>query len=299
MGKPARLRGALRLGALGVIALALVSACGSAGSVSSVATTKVPVVVIVLENHTYKSLIGNANAPFINKTLIAGGTVDTNYVAQVGSLPDYMMIVSGARTPVAFAPNLFTALGTTTSWREFMESMPSACYPAATSGLVHGTTDGLYTNYHNPAMQFTTVVNTTLCQNIVPLTTSTLHPAALPAFSLIVPNQCNDMEDKPTNNQCPMWDGTTNTAPNTVKMGDNWLASIVPKLAPYATVIVTWDEGAPTNEQIMTLAYGVGVSPGKDATAYTHASLEASLYSYYGLGAAPGNGATATPLALP
>jgi phosphatidylinositol-3-phosphatase len=299
MRKPAWPHRAMLGGALGLITLLPLAACGTAGSVTPAASAKVPVVVIVLENHTYKSLVGNANAPFINKTLIPGGIVETNYLAQVGSLPDYMMIVSGARTPVAFAPNLFTALGTTTSWTEFMESMPSVCYPNAGSSVVPGTTELLYTRYHNPAMQFTTVQNTALCQNIVPLTTSTLHPAALPEFSFIVPNQCNDMEYKPTTNECPMWNGTTNSATTTIKMGDNWLASIVPQLAPYATVIVTWDEGAPTNEQIMTVLYGVGIAPGKDATAYTHASLEAGLYSYYGLGTPPGDGATATPLPLP
>ena len=50
---------------------------------------------------------------------------------------------------------------------------------------------------------------------------------------------------------------------------------------------------------IFRLGNRTGIAPGKDATAYTHASLEAGLYSYYGLGTPPGDGATATPLPLP
>ena len=109
------------------------------------------------------------------------------------------------------------------------------------------------------------------------------NPATLPAFSFVVPNECNDMHTLPTNDQCPMWNGSTNTAANAVKMGDNWLAAFVPAVAQVATVILTWDEGTPSNEQVATVTYGAGVVPGRDGTAYGHASLEAGLYSYYGL----------------
>lgn len=295
MGKPLVRRRMLWRGPVGAMALLLLAA----GGVASGAAATVPVVVIVMENHTYQSLVGNANAPFINKTMIPGGTLDTHYFAEVGSLPDYLIMVAGSRAPAASAPNLFSRLGASTPWTEFMESAPSVCYEGATSGKVHGTSVGLYTRYHNPAIQFTAVSGSALCQNIVPLDTTHFDPAALLAFSFMVPNECNDMETRPTNNLCPMWNGTTNQASNTVKMGDNWLASIVPQLAKYATVIVTWDEGAPSNEQIMTLTYGVGVSAAKDATSYTHSSLEAGLYAYFRLGTAPGSGATAKPLPIP
>jgi hypothetical protein len=286
------------LAALLSIALATAAPAG-AEQVRVRAATAIPVVVIVMENEQYQRIVGSANAPFINNTLIPGGMLDTNYVAVLGSLPDYLVMVSGQGAPPPSAANLFTALGTATSWREFMESMPSACYPSATYGVVYGTGWGLYTRYHNPAVQFTAVNKTSLCNKVVPLNLAYFNPAALPAFSFVVPNECNDMHTLPANGQCPTWNGSTNTAANAITMGDNWLASFVPAVAKVATVIVTWDEGSPSNEQVVTVAYGAGVVPGRDNAAYTHSSLEAGLYAYYGLGTAPGSGATATALPIP
>lgn len=288
-------------GGTAVLALGLAGAAAAPAGATQVQVGQAtaPVVVIVMENQQYQHILGNANAPYINNTMIPGGVVDTNYVAGPGSLPDYLLIVSGQSSPPVTAPNVFAALGTTLSWQEFMESMPSTCYSGSSYGVVNGTTWGLYTRYHNAALQFTSVSKTSLCNNVVPLDPAHFSPAALPAFSFVVPNECNDMHTLPVNDQCPMWNGATNTASNVVKMGDNWLASFVPAVAQVATVIVTWDEGSPTNEQVMTVAYGAGVIPGRDGTAYTHSSLEAGLYSYFGLGTAPAGGATATPLPIP
>ena len=252
-----------------------------------------------MENKQYATIIGSSKAPFLNGTMIAHGVLDTHYIAAPGSLPDYLMMTSGQYTPPASAPNLFAALGTATPWREFEESMPSVCYTGGSFGVVTGTSDPLYKKGHNPAIQFTSVTSTSLCANVVPLSPVYFNPSALPAFSFVVPNQCNDMHTLPTNDQCPTWTGGTTTGSSTIQLGDNWLASFVPAIAQVATVIVTWDEGSSSNEQVVTVAYGVGVSQGQDSTAYTHASLEAGLYSYFGLGTAPGAGATAAPLPIP
>lgn len=258
-----------------------------------------PVVVIVMENKPYSEIIGNKHAPFINGTMVAHGVLATDYVAIKGSLPDYLMMMAGKGAPSASAPNLFAALGTATSWREFMESMPSACYTNSGYDVVHGTSAPLYTKTHNPAMQFTAVTSTSLCKMVVPLSPSHFDASALPAFSFVVPNECNDMHTLPTNGQCPTWNGATNTASSSIQMGDNWLASFVPAVAKSATVILTWDEGNSSSEHVVTVTYGAGVSAGRDGTAYTHASLEAGLYSYFGLGRAPGDGKTAKQLPIP
>ncbi len=36
------------------------------------------IVVVVEENHGYNQIIGNANAPYINNTLVSGGELLTN-----------------------------------------------------------------------------------------------------------------------------------------------------------------------------------------------------------------------------
>jgi phosphatidylinositol-3-phosphatase len=299
-------RGQLSRAVAGAIALSLMAVVGTGAGHASASTSArasatgtAPVVLIVMENRPYQNIVGSKFAPFINQTLIPGGMVDTHYLGAPGSLPDYMVMLAGARTPAASAPNIFTALGSTTSWSEFMESAPSTCYMPYTFGLVHGSTWGLYTKYHNPALAFTAVSKTSLCNNIVPLDAAHFDPLTLPRFSFVAPNECNDMHTLPTNHLCPMWDGTMNSASNIIKMGDQWLASIVPLMAKTATVIVTWDEGVTSNEQVLTVEYGVGVTAGTDATAYTHSSMEAGLYAYLGLGTPPGSGATATPLPIP
>ena len=286
---------------IGAVIVMLAGTSGGTGGArgSGYASSGVPVVVIVMENKPYKAIIGSTHAPFINGTMIAHGVLDTNYIAAPGSLPDYLMMVSGKSAPRASAPNLFAALGTSTSWREFEESMPSVCYSGSGYGVVHGTSVPLYTKTHNPAMQFTSVSSTSLCKKVVPLTPTYFNSSALPAFSFVVPNECNDMHTLPTNDQCPTWNGGSNTTSSEIQMGDNWLASFVPAIAKTATVILTWDEGSSTDEQVVTVAYGAGVRQGHDGTAYTHASLEAGLYSYFALGKAPGAGRNAKQLPIP
>jgi hypothetical protein len=294
------LKGPYRV-AIGVAIVVSVTGFGFTGRAhaATYASGGVPVVVIVMENKQYKTIVGSSQAPFINGTMIANGVLDTKYIAAPGSLPDYLMMTSGQSNPPSSAPNLFAALGTGTSWEEFEESMPSVCYLKSSYGTVFGTSDPLYKKGHNPAVQFTSVTLTPLCNNVVPLSPASFNPSALPAFSFVVPNQCDDMHTMPTNGQCPTWNGGTNTGSSSIQLGDNWLASFVPAIAQVATVILTWDEGSSSNEQVVTVAYGAGVSQGQDATAYTHASLEAGLYFYFGLGPAPGAGATATPLPIP
>ena len=46
-----------------------------------------PIVVIVMENQPYGTIVGSQQAPFINNVMIARGTLATNYVANInGSL---------------------------------------------------------------------------------------------------------------------------------------------------------------------------------------------------------------------
>lgn len=302
-GRMGRIRGLLAAlaGVTALTLLAFTAAPAAAGAAHVHARARdAPVVVIVMENEPFQSIIGNARAPFINKTIIPGGLLDTQDFAIPGSQPDYLLMTSGRTKPPAFAANLFAALGRrVVSWREFMESMPSTCYTVIGYHRVHGTNAALYARAHNPAVHFTNVTRTSLCDNVVQLNRSDFKPADLPRFSFVVPNECNDMHTKSTNDECPMWNGKTNRAASEVAMGDNWLAAFVPAVARVATVIVTWDEGDAANEQIATIFYGVGVTPGSDSTIYHQASLEAGLYRHFDLGVAPGLGATTTPLPVP
>jgi peptidoglycan/xylan/chitin deacetylase (PgdA/CDA1 family) len=261
-------------------------------------------VVIVMENQPYDSIVGSTQAPYLNQ-LIARGKLFTNYTsAAPSSNPNYLAMTSGLTSALSPpSPNVFQAIdhSGTTTWKEFMESMGGNC-AAGQTGNVPGTTDPLYTADHDPAYSYR--ANTTCTTNDVPMNTNTFNPSNLPTLSYVVPNECDDMHTLPTSLACPAYFGS-NSGTSQINLGDNWLSTVVPSLLaqPNVTVLITWDEG--TNQttppqHIVTLEVGAGVGSGSsDGTAYNPYNLEAGLYQYLGLGVAPNNGATAAPLPIP
>ena len=184
------------------------------------------VVWVVLENRSYSEVMG---APYLS-SLAAGCGVATNYHnLSHPSLPNYLAMTSGrplaqlptndcpALCPVS-GPSIFTQ---TPSWRVYAESMPGTCaLRDARPYVVH----------HTAAPYFSAVTNCPLRD--LPLTA--LDVAALPSFSLIVPNVNHDMHE----------------VSSSVAVGDSWLrANLGPILESAAyrsgstAVFVTWDEG--------------------------------------------------------
>ena len=260
-------------------------------------------ILIVLENQRYSDIVGSPNAPYI-ASLISQGKLFTNYTAVInGSKPNYLAMTSGLLTiETPPSPNIFQAIDATggaRSWMSFQESMPGNCW-TSDAGTVPGMPNALYAKIHDPASL--NRGNNSCAQHDIPMTTTSFNPSALPDFSYIIPNQCDDMHTLPSGGQpCPAFFGS-NTGSTAVGMGDHWLSVVVPQLLaqPGVTVIITWDEGTKSSgEHIATVEVGAGVTQGStDATAYNHYGLEAGLYAAFGLGTAPNNGASATPLPL-
>ena len=249
-----------------------------------------PVVLIVLENKEYGSLVGSSDAPYINDRLIPAGRLFTNYDAvSHPSLPNYLAMTSGSTdgkqgtdsvtAGEIRAGNLFHQLWHAhLSWRAFQETMPSACY----AGYSAGSPPNQYALKHDPAMTYANVAGTSLCAHVVPL--ERLDPANLPAFGFITPNLCNDMHS------C------------SVRIGDAWLANEVPPLrASGAIVIVTVDEGstgAGGGGHVLTVEVGPGIVAGtRNGRAFNHYGLLAGLENHFGL-ARRGHAATARPLPI-
>ncbi|HEX3335941.1 MAG TPA: alkaline phosphatase family protein, partial [Jatrophihabitans sp.] len=261
------------------------------------------IVVIVEENESYTSIVGNSQAPYLNQ-LISQGLLFTNYTAVAdGSNPNYLAMTSGLTSFGSSPPkNVFQAIDGTAgalTWKEFMESAPGNC-ANGNSANIPGTSTPLYSADHDPAYSYR--ANTTCNANGVPMTSTTFNPANLPSLSYIVPNQCDDMHTLPGSGRaCPAYYGS-NAGSSLIRLGDSWLAKVVPQLLaqPGVTVLITWDEwsgGSAPTEHVATVEAGAGVTPGStDGSAYTHYGLEAGLYRYFGLGTAPNNGAAATPL---
>lgn len=120
-----------------------------------------PLVVIVMENKSYGTIVGSSKAPFINQTMIAGGRLLTQYNANSApSVTDYLAMTSGLTDKVVAhsSNNVFNQLQTAgTSWAEYEESMPSACYTGTGYGTIPGSTDLLYNSSHNPAYWYSDI----------------------------------------------------------------------------------------------------------------------------------------------
>jgi hypothetical protein len=236
-----------------------------------------PIIIIMMENKHYTDIVGNSAAPYI-QSLIAQGTLFTNYQAAPGSLPDYLANTSGLTGSTSGSDNIFNQLqGHGISWGEYEESMPKACYT--------GGDTGSYKKAHNPAVYYSDITSSpSACANVLPY--SSFDPGHLRAFSYVVPNLADDMHD-----------GPSRTAE--IQAGDKWLAANVPAmLSGGAEVILTWDEGSVSDEHVATIAIGGTAAAGAtDSHAYTHPGLLAGLEDAWGLPRL--NAAqTATPLPI-
>ena len=192
-----------------------------------------------MENHTWSQVIGSPDAPYLTSLARLCGTDDRDAAVGWPSLPNYLGATSGSTQGIAddadpgvhsFASdNLFrqvrAARGTE---RSFVESMPEPC------SLVSA---GAYAAKHNPAVYYDGPGDRAACAtDDLPFgdLASLLTSGALPTFTSITPNLCDDMHD------C------------SVTTGDAWLATWLPRIFATASyrsgttaVFVVWDEPTP------------------------------------------------------
>jgi hypothetical protein len=190
------------------------------------------IVVIALENHEYRSIIGSPAAPYLN-ALARKYVLLTGYDAITHpSLPNYLALTAGATFGLRSDCLRCMIRGRTivdqlelagVSWKAYMDSMPRACY----WGDAYP-----YVQKHDPFIHYTNVKNDPFrCAKVVPFTQLAADEArnALPGFAFITPNMCHDMHD------C------------SVATGDAWLAGVVPGILAHlgtnGVVVITFDEG--------------------------------------------------------
>src|SRR5919198_129735 len=211
--------------------LALLAAATIAGGAAEQA--KVPafahVVLIVFENKEESSVLGRRDAPTFNAMARRYARLTRYYAVTHPSLPNYLALVSGSTSGittdctdcVVSARHLGDTLDTAgLTWKTDAEGLPYAGY--------RGARWGRYAKKHVPFLYFSDVVDTReRPRNIVPFTqlTKDLAAAALPDFSLVVPDMCNSMHD------CP------------VRTGDAWLRRLLPPLLalPDSVVFLVFD----------------------------------------------------------
>ena len=231
------MRGAVAIALTGAVACSAIAFARTAATAAPVPAPHV--MLIVEENRSESDVIGSSDAPYINSLAATNGLALAAYGQSHPSLPNYLELLSGSTQGVTDDGTQYSFAGPTlvdqlaqhgTTWRAYMESMPSVCYT--------GVSSGEYAKKHDPFMYFQSITqNQSQCRNVAPF--GSLHADLIsthaPDFIWVTPNLCDDGHD------C-----STATA-------DSWLAT---NLAPVLSsswfrqdgvVIITWDEGSDTS----------------------------------------------------
>jgi uncharacterized membrane protein len=238
------------------------------------------VVIVIEENHSFSSIIGSSQAPFINSLAQQGALFTQSFGIGHPSEPNYLELFSGSNQGVTddSCPHTFsvenlaselTAAGLT--FTGFSEDLPSAGSTVCTSGA--------YARKHNPWSNFTNVA-TSANQ---PFTSFPTDFTTLPTISVVVPNLNNDMHD------------------GTISQGDTFLQQHINAYVQFAQthnslLIITWDEDdSSSNNQIPTIFVGPMVKTGQFNETINHFNVLRTIEDLYGLTHA-GSAASATAI---
>jgi hypothetical protein len=263
------------------------------GPVPSPAVAGLPrfrhVYVVMLENHSYRDVIGDPAAPYLNSLLARGGLATQWFGIARPSQPNYLALFAGETLNVQDnLPHDFQERTLADqleehglTWREFAENVPSGCFTGATA-KDGPDGPGTYARKHSPAISFRQVSgNPARCANITDFSHFTTGAAD---FNLIIPNLCHDVHD------CP------------VAAGDAFLARFIPRIidapdwGPDDLLVVTFDEGHTGDQQISTIVISDAVAGGyRSAVRHDHYSLLRTLEASWGLGCL-GNACTANDI---
>jgi phosphatidylinositol-3-phosphatase len=233
------------------------------------------VFLIVMENHNWSQIAGNASAPYINGTLLPMGAHAEHYVngAVHPSEPNYVWLEAGDALGISndAAPayndrsthaHLSAFLdGAGVSWKSYQEDIAPDTCPLSASGL--------YDPKHNP-MVFFDDVRADCATHVRPYgeLARDLASGTVAAYNFITPNLCDDMHNA---DGCATGDAVAN--------GDAWLAREVPViLASEAyqkggALFITWDEGGGSESPLGMIVLSPFAKAGyAGQLPYTHSS---------------------------
>jgi hypothetical protein len=254
---------------------------GSAAKISAVHRYD-HVVIVIMENTGYSSIIGNTlEAPYINALTDSGVSFSNAHGITHPSQPNYLGLFSGDTQGVTgdTCPQQFSGvdnLGSQLfaaglSFAGYSEAMPDDGYT--------GCRVGTYARKHNPWVNFDNVPSTAnLTFAAFPTDFTTL-----PTISIIVPDMCNDLHD------CP------------ISTGDVWLKKNLDSYIQWSSAhnslfILTWDEDDFTQpNQIPMVFVGAHLIHGDYSKAANHYDVLRTLEDMYGLKAL-GNAASANSI---
>jgi hypothetical protein len=262
------------------------------------------VIIIVEENKDYSQVIGSADAPYINNTLLGtyGGVLFTNMHAETHpSQPNYLDLFSGSNQgvtddgqydiPPMTTPNVGASLlAKGYTFAGYAEDLPAVGYTGASSGN--------YALKHCPWVNWQQAAGNTSQANSIPANlnlpfctatdnncgfpSSYYFPTAysqLPTVSFVIPNQLDEMH-------------SGSSIAQEVQAGDTWLQTYMDGYVQWARthnslLILTWDEdaedGQANNQLIPTIFAGAHLNAGSYSEAINHCNLLRTLEDMYQL----------------
>lgn len=253
------------------------------------------VVVVALENHSYRDVVGNSSMPYYNGLISQYGLAQNFFANVHGSFPDYAMLTTGelitadgsglpADFPISIDNIERELIAGGKTWKVYAEGLPSPGYT--------GGDQGLYLKRHNPFAYMSDNLNgSSQANNIVPFTqfATDLANNALPNFSFVVPNAADDSED------CP---GGGSSCSDSTKLAtaDQWLQANIPQLLTNPAfqqdglLVLWWDEGNAADNslgggQVPVTLVGPTIKPGfRSTTFYRHENVLRTIAEGLGLG---------------
>lgn len=276
------------------------------------------VFLIVMENHNWtgagsSSIKGNAEAPYINYTLLPMASYANNYNNPPGnhpSLPNYLWLEAGTNFGILNDGPPSQHQQTTTnhlvrllenagiSWRSYDENITGTSCPLTNQGSTDPNGNQLYQVHHNPFVYFDDQTNhgagtsAECIAHIRPFTqlAHDLELNSVARYNFITPNLCDDMHDS--------------CAGNAIAHGDEWLKKTVPLIlnsTAYRSggvLFITWDEAALGNgpvPMIVLSPYAKG-NHYSNSTYYTHGSTLRTIQEIFGVYPLIRNAASETDL---
>jgi phosphatidylinositol-3-phosphatase len=207
------------------------------------------IIVVMLENRSYRQVLGSPAAPYQAKLASSCGSATEAFGATHGSASNYLAASAGQYPASSLhgcnyaacassENNIYQQLdGAGLSWKAYEESMPSACDKSSAWPYKIG---------HNPAIFYTGISSAECQADDVPVADLTarsgafyhdLRSGAIPAVAWVTPNRNNDGE-KPCPGSCPL------------RSADIWLRKFLTLVAAAPAyqdgsvlVLVTYDEG--------------------------------------------------------
>jgi phosphatidylinositol-3-phosphatase len=254
--KTTRLQALPKVNTLSLILLILAvltpSRLGAQNSRSSIKNFQ-HVFIIMMENTSYTSLIGNPNAPFINAAAANYGLATNYFGVTHPSQPNYIAATSGSTNGVINdndvtinVANIVDQLEANgKSWKAYMQS-----YSLCTTKFDHACGIQLYERKHNPFISYQDVQsNPARVANIVDFNqfATDLASGNVADYTWISPDQCNDMHGRGgtgiPNDPCDF-----SQVQGLIAAGDSFLLNTVHAImnskawTGNSVIFVTWDE---------------------------------------------------------